>query len=62
MGWCHRAGRHVSAAAAGLGRRALILTGVRSTDWLAAAKEGQLSHDIGKGAGLLLYEQFGPLP
>lgn len=47
---------------AGQGSRALILTGVRSFDWLAAAKAGHISREIGKGAGLLLYEQFAPLP
>ncbi|PRW45054.1 IQ and ubiquitin-like domain-containing isoform A [Chlorella sorokiniana] len=46
----------------GLGRRALIISGLRSTDWLAAAKEGQLSRQISEGAALLLYEQSGPLP
>ncbi len=45
---------------AGLDRCALIVTGLRSTDWLAAAKEGQLRGELSKGAALLLYEQFGP--
>lgn len=46
----------------GLGRRALIVTGLRSESWLAAAKEGRLSREMRQGAALLLYEQFGPLP
>lgn len=45
-----------------LGRRALIVTGLRSESWLAAAKEGRLSREMSQGAALLLYEQFGPLP
>lgn len=47
---------------AGLGRRALVVTGLRSESWLAAAKEGRLSREMRQGAALLLYEQFGPLP
>lgn len=47
----------------GPARRALIVAGLHSADWLAAAKEGRMSREMAsKGAALLLYEQFGPLP